>query len=143
MKEKLIRVKAICLFSYNGSILVAKGYDPKKDEFFYRPIGGGVEFGEEGRVAIEREVQEEIGALIEDITYVGTIENIFTFNGTIGHELVQVFDARFIDKSFYEKASFEGVESNGEVFTLLWITIDEAKSKTFNVVPEGILNVIE
>ena len=31
---------------------------------------------------------------------IGTLENIFTFNGGAGHEIVQVYDASFVDISF-------------------------------------------
>jgi len=41
-----IRSIAICVFRHKNHILVAEGYDPVKDEYFYRPLGGGIEFGE-------------------------------------------------------------------------------------------------
>lgn len=40
-----IRAKSVCLFRHNGRILLAEGYDPGKDEHYYIPVGGGVEFG--------------------------------------------------------------------------------------------------
>jgi len=42
---KQIRPIAICAFLRNNRILVAEGFDPVKDETFYRPLGGGIEFG--------------------------------------------------------------------------------------------------
>lgn len=41
-----IRPLAICVFRHQDRILVAEGYDPVKDEHFYRPLGGGNEFGD-------------------------------------------------------------------------------------------------
>ncbi len=40
-----IRPLVICLFWQGQRILVAKGYDPLKREQFFRPLGGGIEFG--------------------------------------------------------------------------------------------------
>src|SRR3954465_585909 len=59
MSSPRIRPLALCVFRKEGSIFISKGYDPKKDETFYRPIGGGIEFGENGRQAVVREVQED------------------------------------------------------------------------------------
>ena len=41
-----IRPLALCIFLHQNKILVAEGYDPKKNQIFYRPLGGGIEFGE-------------------------------------------------------------------------------------------------
>jgi len=30
-----------------------------------------------------------------------TLENIFTFNGEVGHEIVMVFDGRLVDEAYY------------------------------------------
>ena len=57
-----IRPLAICLFRHNERILVAEAYDPVKKEAFYRPLGGGIEFGEHSEQTIQRELLEEIGA---------------------------------------------------------------------------------
>ena len=46
MKKNRIRPLAICVFLNNNRILVAEGYDPIKQQTFYRPLGGGIEFGE-------------------------------------------------------------------------------------------------
>jgi hypothetical protein len=41
-----IRPVALCVFRNNDGILVFEGYDDVKGETFYRPPGGGIEFGE-------------------------------------------------------------------------------------------------
>ncbi|RNA69915.1 NUDIX hydrolase [Alteribacter keqinensis] len=141
MRENEIRTLAVCVFSNNGSILVAEGYDYVKNEYFYRPVGGGIDHGEKSEDAVVREVKEELGTSVKGVTYLGTIENIFTFNGKKGHEIVQVYDAAFTDPAYYDKESFEGVESNGEMFKLLWISIEEMKKRKLNVVPEDLVNL--
>jgi hypothetical protein len=49
-----IRPIALCVFHNNNRILVFEGYDKAKDEIFYRPLGGGIEFGEKGDVNLPK-----------------------------------------------------------------------------------------
>ncbi len=51
-KKKRVRPLAICVFRHHDRILVMEGYDPVKKEHFYRPLGGGIEFGEPGHVKL-------------------------------------------------------------------------------------------
>ncbi|ASN04785.1 NUDIX hydrolase [Virgibacillus necropolis] len=143
MRKGIIRPLVICIFQKDDSILVAEGYDPVKKDYFYRPIGGGIEFGEKSSDALIREVDEEIDATICDLHYIGTIENLFTFSGDIGHEIVQVYDARFVDGSIYEKGSFIGKEDNGTTFKALWIALPEFRNGKSRLVPEELLDLIQ
>ena len=79
-----IRPLAICVFRNKDRILVFEGYDPIKKQSFYRPLGGGIEFGEYGEEAVRREIMEELHTEIEDLSYLGMLENVFVFNGTPG-----------------------------------------------------------
>ncbi|HUP26872.1 MAG TPA: NUDIX domain-containing protein, partial [Chloroflexia bacterium] len=90
-----IRVIAIGIFMQDNRILVMEGYDPLKKQLFYRPLGGGIEFGERAQDALRREMLEEAEAEITGLGYMGTVENIFTYNGDMGHEIVLVYRARF------------------------------------------------
>jgi len=75
MKKKRIRPLAICVFRHNDRILVAEGYDSIKDEYFYRPLGGGIEFGESSVETICRELMEELNAEVdrESLKYLGAV----------------------------------------------------------------------
>ncbi|WP_066190451.1 MULTISPECIES: NUDIX hydrolase [Gracilibacillus] len=142
MKKRVIRPLVICLFSNNDSILVAEGYDTVMKEYYYRPIGGGIEYGELSSEALKREVQEEIKASITNMEYLGAIENIFTYNGEIGHEIVMVYDAIFNDSSLYITSCFNGEEDDGTTFKLLWKPISEFQSGNLQLVPEKLLEII-
>lgn len=137
MKATTIRPIAIGLFIHNGCILVGDGYDPTKNQTFYRPLGGAIEFGEYGEAALRREIQEEIAAEITDIRYLGMVENLFTFDGVPGHEIVLVYDATFADPQRYEQRSFVGDEG-GMPFTAQWLP-PSAFNKVTPIYPEGIL----
>lgn len=58
MRKGIIQPLVICIFQKDDSILVAEGYDPVKKDYFYRPIGGGIEYGEKSSDALIREVDE-------------------------------------------------------------------------------------
>src|SRR4051812_39751407 len=114
MNAPRIRPLSLCVFRRDSMILVSKGYDPKKSETYYRPIGGGIEFGELAENACRREVLEELGTEIENVRKLGVLENIFTFNGKPGHEIVYLYEADFSDARFYDADEHPIVEG-GEV----------------------------
>jgi len=136
-----IRPLAICLFRNRDRILVGEGYDPVKRETFYRPLGGGIEFGERAEAAVRREVREEIGAEAASLQYLFTLENIFTFNGETGHEIVMVFDGRLLDESFYAREIIEGREFDGfrqAPLKAVWMRIGEFGPRA-PLYPDGLL----
>ena len=138
-----IRPLAICVFRYNNRILVAEGYDPIKKETFYRPLGGGIEFGEYSEQTIHREVEEEIGAEVYELRYLGTLENVYVFNGTPGHEIVQVYDGVLKDAHFYERAVIVGREIDiDSSFQAMWKHLDEFDEGKLILYPTGLLKLL-
>lgn len=123
VKPNVIRPIAICVFRHDGRILVAEGYDPVKGQTFYRPLGGAIEFGETGAAAIARELAEELGAAVTNLHFLGALENIFTFNGQSGHEIVMVYDGAFADPTLYDQPFIEGVEDDGVPFRAVWVPL--------------------
>lgn len=132
-----IRPLAICLLCNAGRILVNEAHDPVKGLTFYRPLGGGIEFGETAAEAVVREIREELGASVRNVRYIGTLENIFTYLGEPGHEIVLVFDGEFEDASLYQREFLEGRESNGEVFRAEWRALSSFHERA-PVFPEGL-----
>ncbi len=102
-----------------------EGYDPLKKQTFYRPLGGSIEFGERAQDALKRELMEEANAEITNVRYLGTLENIFTYNGEMGHEIVLVYEAEFVDRTFYEHEWLECHEDSGIPFKAVWKSLDE------------------
>lgn len=139
-----IRPLAICLFCNKDRILVAEGYDPIKGETFYRPLGGGIEFGERSEETICRELMEEIGVELKqnNLKYLGTVENIFTFNGIPGHEIVLVYDGVLEDSGLYDQAMILGKEANGEEIRAVWKTLDEFGAGKSILYPEGLKEIL-
>lgn len=145
MKPGKIRPLAICVFRHGGTILAAEGYDAVKQETFYRPLGGRIEFGETGVQTVTRELREEIGADVADLRYLGTLENIFVYNGQPGHEIVLVYDGALADKSLYERESIEGREDEGELlFMARWKSLEDFRGKDAPpLYPHGLLDLLD
>jgi len=147
MGNKSIRVISISLFynKHKNSILVAEGFDPVKNEKFYRPLGGAVKFGEKSIDALKREIKEEIDEKILNIKYLATLENIFTFNGKKGHEIVFVYDSKFKDPNVYKREVFEGyeIEENWGKFKVRWKPVPFFQSSLCPLYPTGLLELIQ
>ena len=141
MREEKIRPIAICICRDGDRILVAEGHDSKKGETFYRPLGGTIEFGERGEETVRREFREEIGAEVTDVRYLGMLENIFTYEGRGGHEIVLVYDGCLSDRSLYEKVIIQGDEL-GTPFKAVWKRLDEFGPGRPPVYPDGLLELI-
>ncbi len=136
-----VRVQAVCLFRHEGLLLAIDDFDPTKGQPFWVPVGGRVEFGESSRQAIVREIREELGGEISGLDLLGVLENLFTFDGEPGHEIIFVYDARFVAASAYDTGSLAGVEG-GKEFTAHWID-PSAPAHGRPLYPEGLLNLLE
>lgn len=117
-----------------------EGYDPLKKEHFYRPLGGGIEFGEDSKTTICRELLEEINVEVDEgsLRYLGIAENIFTFNGRASHEIVLIYDGVFTDSRVYERSVIEGKEANGEVVCAVWKDLNEFGPGKSILYPNGL-----
>lgn len=120
---------------------ISEGYDPVKQQTFYRAMGGGVDFGETSFEALQREFQEEIQAELTNIHYLGCIENLFTFNGKQGHEILQVYQCDFVDPKFYQLENLVFAEGERQK-TALWVEISRFKSGELKLVPEQFLEYL-
>jgi 8-oxo-dGTP pyrophosphatase MutT (NUDIX family) len=120
-------------------IFVSQFQDPVKQGTLYRALGGGVEFGEHSRDALQREFKEEIQAELTNIKYLACLENFFIFNGQAGHELIQLYQCDFVDSKFYELASLDFVDGNLKS-TAFWMPVDRFRSGELRLVPESFLD---
>ncbi|MBC7825043.1 MAG: NUDIX domain-containing protein [Candidatus Parcubacteria bacterium] len=136
-----VRALVLGLIRDGDRILVAEGYDSVKQRFFYRCLGGGVEFGETSLDALRREFQEEIQAALCNIQYLGFSENLFVFEGKPGHEWIQIYQADLVDSKFYQLDKFIGTETKTE-FVVRWIECDRFQSKELHLVPEICLSYL-
>ena len=142
-KPPSIKVKALCIFSNAGRVLLGEGFDPHKKELYLRPLGGGVDFGETHHSAIQREIMEELGLAITDLSLISVLENFFTFNNQAGHEIIFVYDAKFIDSSVYLHDNFQGQESDGTLFNVRWLALDSINDNTPPIYPTELIQLLK
>lgn len=142
MTTQRIRALALCVFHHDGKILVNEFTDPITKQTFFRPIGGGIDFGETSADAILREVQEELGLPITDVRLIGTLESLFTYAGKPGHEIVQVYDAKFVDRAVYELPYLNAQESDGAAFTAKWHSCASFTDES-PLVPDGLSDLLK
>jgi len=98
-----IRPIALAVPRRGEDLLVFEYHDPTKDETFYRPLGGGIDFGETAEAAVRRELREELDVELLDLRCLGVLENIFHGFGRDGHEVAFIFDCRLADQAVYER----------------------------------------
>jgi 8-oxo-dGTP pyrophosphatase MutT (NUDIX family) len=142
MKPGKIRPIAICVFRNDGKLLVGEHYDTVKEKTFYRPLGGAIEFGELGRECAAREIREEMGAEVRDVAYLDTIENVFTYDGKPGHEIVLVYEGKLVDSHLYKVESVR-CKNDGEEFIAVWKPIRAFRDGGALLYPEGLLEILD
>ncbi|HUS83651.1 MAG TPA: NUDIX domain-containing protein [Anaerolineales bacterium] len=142
MKPGKLRAIAICVFRSEGSIFVFEGRDEEKDETFYRPLGGTIEFGEYSIDTVQRELREEIEEEIRNIRYLGMLENVFRYEGEMGHEIVIIYEADFVDPTIYEKSWVTGYEDDGKPFRAVWKPMEHFKNPNAPLYPHGLLQLL-
>ena len=142
MKSGKVRVVALCVIWRGAALLVSEGFDPVKQETFYRPLGGGVEFGERGIDAAARELREELAAEVIDLRYLGMLENIFTFSGQPGHEICLIYDGRFADPARYDADAMTGNEEGDGEFRVVWKPLSAFDEGTVPLYPDGLLDLL-
>lgn len=124
-----------------NQFLLHKAFDSVKKETFYRPLGGGIEFHETGETAIGREIEEEIGQRVSVGALIATFENIFFYEGKKGHEIVLLFDTRFVDSENYKKQELDIFESGKIINKAVWRSLDEIQREGARLYPLGIEKV--
>ncbi len=126
-KFKEIRPIVLGIAKRGNKLLVSRGYDRKKDAYFYRCLGGGIEFAETSDVALKREFKEELNIEIDVKEFLGIAENIFTFEGKTGHELV-LFYSIDIPEKYYQEKYVQHEDADDSDRDAIWVDVEEFKN---------------
>jgi ADP-ribose pyrophosphatase YjhB (NUDIX family) len=135
-----IRVLALAVLLWRDHLLCAEGYDTVKQQTFFRPLGGGVEFGERAEDAAVRELREELGMSVEVREALGVTENLFTYQGRPGHEVV--FEYVCVPAPGHAPATLEplvAVEGDAR-FVARWLPLAEVLGGAHLVYPDGLVD---
>lgn len=120
-----IRVKAILVAlddEGTAHAVSVNGPTAENPRGHHRFIGGSVELGETHREAVVREVDEELGASITDLVHLGCIENIFTIDGQLGHEIVFLHSGHLDPQPAPAGATM--AETDGTVVPVEWRPVE-------------------
>lgn len=141
MGPRFPRSIAICVIRDGERYFVARGHDSMRNLTFYRPLGGTIEFGETGEQTVARELMEETGQQVTGLAYLGTLENLYTFEGEPGHEIVLVYEGRFADPAMLCVAEFECHEESAP-FTAVWMHAGDFHPVSAPLFPEGLQDLL-
>ncbi|NLE75331.1 MAG: NUDIX domain-containing protein [Chloroflexi bacterium] len=138
------RVRAIALgvFRRGDDLLVTKYRRAATGQPFYRPLGGGIQFGERGDEALAREIHEELRCDVADLRHLATLESIFAHSAEPGHEIALIYEGRLGDADLLQRDAWEIQEDNGETLRVLWKPLDHFRRGRATLYPEGLLPLL-
>ena len=137
-----IRGKSIIIFEHNDKYLFTVCYEHEKNETFYIPVGGGIEFGEHSLDAAKREVMEEIGQETKNERLLEISENIFTYNGIAEHEIVFIYSAEFKNSNAYTDHLKANINAEGKEIKLIWASLDEIRQNNIQLFPSSLPTIL-
>ncbi|WP_316014871.1 NUDIX hydrolase [Roseobacter sp. HKCCA0434] len=138
-----IRFKALGLHWRQGRLLAVEVLDDAGKVKGVRPLGGGVEFGETARDAVIREFREELGIVVTVGGSPVFMENIFRHEGSIGHEVIALFDVTFPEGAFDGQTRLSFREEGGTVCFAEWFDPDGLdRPERPRLYPEGLKDLL-
>ena len=126
----------------DNSLLVSEVRDQVDPKTFYRPVGGNVEFGEWGHETVVRELEEELGLNVEVVRRLAVIENRFTYQGELGHEVVLFFEARLVNSDQYSVEEFPRIDLAPGERRAIWKPLQDFIDGKHILYPIGILPIL-
>lgn len=137
MPPSYIRATALAIVLWRDHLLAA--HYPHFGDEFYRPLGGGINFGERAVDALHREIREEIGRSVEVVEQIGVSENIFELDGEPGHQLMFEFITRWPDgQEPADLSPIAGHEDNGEPIDARWLPLHRVFAGDYTLYPDGL-----
>lgn len=147
MGERRIRVVALAVIRRpsDGAVLAIRFCPEGQERTYYRPAGGGVEFGELAVDAVQREILEELGHRVCVERLLGVVENIYgdyLDDGETHHQIMFNWLARFEDENLYQQPDFHIHENNGDEYRAYWVQVDELARQKIPFYPTGLADLI-
>jgi ADP-ribose pyrophosphatase YjhB (NUDIX family) len=137
-----ITLKARAIIRRGDDVLLSFAIDPASGVRYGRFLGGAVEFGERAEDTVRRELHEEIGFALGDISPLGVIEDVCEWDGRLHHEITFVFAASFAEPATYQRESFVVDETvcDGPA---VWVPIRELTSGAIPLYPPELVHVLD
>ena len=142
MPPNVTRPCAFVFLRAGDRVLVSEMHDPV-DGIFYRPPGGGIEFRETSTDAARRELHEELGIAVRDLTLLGVHEEIFTHRGEPYHEIDFVYEAWVSSKALDALDGRAIVEDDDDVEIARVVEVEGLRAGEFRpLYPDGALELL-
>lgn len=121
--EKPIRKASRCIVLKNNKVVLAKYPEGNAKAGYYEIPGGKIEEGETAKQAAIREVKEETGIAVKNLTYIGN--------------MIVEYPNRIYDFEVFVTNEYEGELKNGKENIPEWISLNEMNEKKLlsNVIP--------
>ncbi|GAA3701798.1 NUDIX hydrolase [Microlunatus aurantiacus] len=122
--DRMIKVKAFAVLadaSRSRHLVWVSQDETKEPPTFHRLLGGHVEFGEGSAEAVVREIADELHHELGEVTLLGVLENVFTYAGAPGHEIVFVYAAVVADGTVPDEG---GWYDDGGPIRVEWRPVD-------------------
>lgn len=136
-----IRALALGLPFRDGKLLASAVTEDDGTEKGWRPLGGGIDFGEPAHRAVCRELAEELQAEAEILRLLGIFENIYSHQGQTGHEVVFAYEVKLINPGIAAADEFV-VEDQGFRDRAAWVPLADFTEGRKTLLPEGLLPLV-
>lgn len=138
-----IRTIALAMIWRGDQFLVTEFDDEDREGYYYRPLGGGVEFGEYAMDALRREIKEELRCDVDNIEYLTTLENIFTHQNVPSHEIVLLYRCRLLDESLYEQDHINFEDDGEPDLRAVWKPLSYFDNGVPPLYPDGLYEYLQ
>jgi ADP-ribose pyrophosphatase YjhB (NUDIX family) len=139
--RNLARPVALGVIRVDDELLVLRGYDHVKDQTYYRPLGGTIEFGEHSEAAMRRELREELDITVVHARLLGVVENTFTVNGAPGHEIDFMYEVSVAEIDRLRSGPIIATEADGSPLICVWRPLS-AFGSVEPLYPPGLLELL-
>lgn len=112
-------MKALGLHWRGNRLVACEGLDDAGAVKGVRPLG------ETAEAAVIREFREELGITVTTIGAPVFMENILTHEGSLGHEILALFDVVFPPDAFAAETRVAFKEASGATCLAEWFALDD------------------
>jgi len=134
-------VKSLCIVKQGSRLLVSRDFDSVKKDYYFRPLGGSVDYRERSDITVKREFMEELGVRLTNLKFLGVIENIFTMEGKDYHEIDFIYEGDIKEEGIYHMQDIEFSEG-GKPALAMWVEQSEFTGGKLRLVPEEIFKYL-
>ena len=133
-ENERFNVRSAAIIRYQDNYLISK----RNDKDYYSILGGRINFGEDSKAAVLREIREELGWDLSDAKLVRIMENFFSYSdGTKFHEYLFVYLIN-VSEEYFKKGDFSNLE-NPNMHMLWYKKEDYLKLNIRPLVIKGVL----